>query len=221
MKTAINWNAIDTVLLDMDGTILDLHFDNYFWLIYLPENFAIKHNISFESAFEKLSQQFNTLRGTLNWYCLDYWTDTLQMDIVGLKKNIQHKVAFRPQALAFLQFLKQQNKQVFLATNAHPRSLEIKQLNTRFHQYFDELITSHEFGAPKEQQSFWQQLQKKIEFDNSKTLFIDDSVAVLTSAQQFGIAYLLGIAQPDSQKPPQSMAPFDAIENFNDIMLSE
>ena len=84
MKTAINWNAIDTVLLDMDGTILDLHFDNYFWLIYLPENFAIKHNISFESAFEKLSQQFNTLRGTLNWYCLDYWTDTLQMDIVGL-----------------------------------------------------------------------------------------------------------------------------------------
>lgn len=221
MKTALNWKAIDTVLLDMDGTILDLHFDNYFWLTYLPEKFASKHNITFEHAFEKLSQQFNAIKGTLNWYCLDYWTDTLQMDIVGLKKDIQHKVAFRPQALSFLKFLKQHDKRVYLATNAHPKSLEIKQLNTRFHQYFDELITSHTFGAPKEQQLFWQQLQTKIEFDSAKTLFIDDSVAVLTSAQQFGIEYLLGIAQPDSQKPPQSMAPFNVIEDFTDIMLSE
>ena len=25
----INWQQIDTVFLDMDGTLLDLHFDNY------------------------------------------------------------------------------------------------------------------------------------------------------------------------------------------------
>ncbi|HBT55971.1 MAG TPA: haloacid dehalogenase, partial [Pseudomonas sp.] len=32
----LNWNAIDTVLLDMDGTLLDLHFDNHFWLEHMP-----------------------------------------------------------------------------------------------------------------------------------------------------------------------------------------
>ena len=26
------WRDIDTVLLDMDGTLLDLHYDNHFWL---------------------------------------------------------------------------------------------------------------------------------------------------------------------------------------------
>ncbi|MCP4043692.1 MAG: haloacid dehalogenase, partial [Gammaproteobacteria bacterium] len=32
----INWNSIHTVLLDMDGTLLDLHFDNQFWLEHVP-----------------------------------------------------------------------------------------------------------------------------------------------------------------------------------------
>ena len=38
----IDWNAINTVLLDMDGTILDLHFDNYFWKEYVPQKYAEK-----------------------------------------------------------------------------------------------------------------------------------------------------------------------------------
>ncbi|HNG60363.1 MAG TPA: haloacid dehalogenase, partial [Cellvibrionaceae bacterium] len=39
----IPWQAIDTLLLDMDGTLLDLHYDNYFWLEYLPRAFAAKN----------------------------------------------------------------------------------------------------------------------------------------------------------------------------------
>lgn len=34
-----NWKTIDTVLLDMDGTLLDLHFDNHFWLSLVPQEF--------------------------------------------------------------------------------------------------------------------------------------------------------------------------------------
>ena len=32
----LNWSKIDTVLLDMDGTLLDLHYDSHFWLNVIP-----------------------------------------------------------------------------------------------------------------------------------------------------------------------------------------
>ncbi len=210
----LDWNLIDTVLLDMDGTILDLHFDNYFWLSYLPLVYADKHALTLEQSKEILYQKFNAIRGTLNWYCLDYWTSELQLDIVGLKRAMADKIAFRPQAVEFLTFLQKQNKQVYLLTNAHPKSLEIKLLNTQFHQYFNELYSSHQFGAPKEEQVFWQKAQATIQFDKFRSLFIDDSETILKSARQFGIAYCLGISQPDSQNHPVSYNEFTGVENF-------
>ena len=42
----INWHDIDTVLLDLDGTLLDLHFDNYFWCQHLPLCYARRHGIA-------------------------------------------------------------------------------------------------------------------------------------------------------------------------------
>jgi putative hydrolase of the HAD superfamily len=217
MKT-LPWDRIDTVLLDMDGTILDLHFDNYFWLTFLPEVYARKHQLPVAEAKQQLVQRFDAIRGTLNWYCLDYWSDTLQLDIVALKQQIAHKVAFRPQAEAFLQFLNREKKQVFLVTNAHPKSLEIKLLNGQFHHYFDDLISSHQLAAPKEDPLFWLRLQQRLGFDKSSTLFIDDSVSILHAAAEFGIGFVMGIAQPDSTQPSRQLAHFYCIEHFSDIM---
>ena len=46
----IDWSCIDTVLLDMDGTLLDLHFDNFFWSEHLPRTYALRHQISKEES---------------------------------------------------------------------------------------------------------------------------------------------------------------------------
>ena len=43
---SLPWSDIDTVLLDMDGTLLDLHFDNHFWLEHLPQRYAELHGVS-------------------------------------------------------------------------------------------------------------------------------------------------------------------------------
>lgn len=37
MHFDIAWQEVDTVLLDMDGTLTDLAFDNYFWQTLVPE----------------------------------------------------------------------------------------------------------------------------------------------------------------------------------------
>jgi len=107
---------------------------------------------------------------------------------------------------------------VYLVTNAHRKSLEIKLLNANFHQYFCDLRSSHDFGYPKEEQKYWQLLQDKYQFDCEKTLFVDDSVKILKSAQDYGIKYCLGITQPDLSRDKVDCSPFEAIDDFQEFI---
>jgi len=217
----VDWHNIETVLLDMDGTLLDLYFDNYFWLEHLPKRYAEIHNISISDAKAIIEPLFQQTHGTLNWYCLDYWSDTLKVDIAKLKQEIDHLIAIRPKALDFLRWLEQNSKKRLLVTNAHRDSLNLKLTQTQIHDHLDELISSHDYQAPKEDQSFWRQLQQAHPFDPNTTLLIDDSLAVLRSAQQFGIRYLLCIDQPDSQRPQRDIDEFHSILCFSDVMTAE
>ena len=213
----LDWSAIDTVLLDMDGTLLDLHFDNYFWLDYLPKRYAEHHGIDEQLANTQLHAHIKAHEGTLNWYCLEFWSDTLQMDICALKAEIQHKIQIRPFVVEFLQWARRQNKKLVLITNAHPQGLDLKLEVTRIDQWLDMVISSHEFQQPKEAQAFWQQLHAREDFDPARTLFIDDTVRILKSAENFGVKHLLCIHQPDSQKP-RRIEEYPAIEHFDEIM---
>ena len=199
----------------MDGTILDLEFDNYFWRKYLPRIYADKNELTLQQSKTFLANSYSRIEGKLNWYCLDFWSEQLKLDIAQLKYDIRERVAFRPGAIEFLKFLQQQNKQVLLVTNAHRKSLEIKLLSVKFHQYFDELTSSHDFGYPKEEQMYWKKLHKAYNFELDKTLFIDDSVKILTAAETFGIKYLYGISQPDLSQNEIDCSPFDAIKDFS------
>ena len=102
-----DWNDIDTVLLDMDGTLLDLHFDNYFWLTHLPKRYAETHGVDEAEATQKLHSLIRAHEGTLAWYCIDFWADELKIDILSLKEEVQHKIQIRPFVIEFLQALKQ------------------------------------------------------------------------------------------------------------------
>lgn len=217
-EAVIEWETIDTVLLDMDGTILDLAFDNFFWLEHMPKIYGDKNGLSLEESKKLLASSYGEYQGTLKWYCLDFWSEKLGLDIPKLKLALKDRVSFRPGAIAFLKFLKNNNKRVFLATNAHPKTLEIKLLSAKFHDYFDALTSSHEFGYPKEVQAYWQALQRQISFDPERTLFVDDSVKILHSAKDFGIRHVYGIARPDSGKPEVDSSPFPAIRDFTKVI---
>lgn len=214
----INWQKIDTVLLDMDGTLLDLHYDNHFWMTHLPKRYAEIKNISVEESERKLYKQILELEGTLNWYCLDYWSNSLGVDMTSLKKETQDRIRERPHVNHFLESLKSNNKAVYLVTNAHPSGIEIKFALTNIESYFDNIFSSHQFQIPKEDIGFWQSLSKAINFDPERTLLIDDNVSVLNSAADFGIKHILGIHQPDSQKH-RLLSDIAAIHHFDEIMI--
>lgn len=204
-------------MLDMDGTLLDLHFDNYFWLDHLPQRYAETYNLDRATAIAKLNSEIHQHEGTLQWYCLEFWSNALNMDIRSLKEEIKHKIQIRPHVNEFLTRLRNQGKKVLLVTNAHPQSLSLKLEITRIDNLLDVIVSSHQFKEPKESQKFWQELQHFEHFDPERTLFIDDTVRILDSAKIFGIKYLLGIHQPDS-KIERRMEQYPAIHHFDEIM---
>ena len=138
------------------------------------------------------------------------------MDIRALKEEVKEKIQIRPFAVEFLQRLRALDKKLVLITNAHPQSLDLKLEITHIDQWLDMIISSHQFKQPKEAQEFWHALQAHEQFDPARALFIDDSEAILASAEAYGIAHLLCIHQPDSQKP-RSVDKYPAIYHFDEI----
>ena len=56
----VDWTKVDHVLLDMDGTLLDLAFDNDFWGHQIHAHYAALNKLSYESVvhkFEPLSDR--------------------------------------------------------------------------------------------------------------------------------------------------------------------
>jgi putative hydrolase of the HAD superfamily len=214
----LDWQSNQTVFLDMDGTLLDLHFDNHFWLEHLPIRVAEHEQIPHDQVKAFLHDRYRKMEGTLNWYCLDHWSEALKMDMVALKREVADRIAIREKAEHFLSHLHAQNQRVVLLTNAHRDGVELKFEITGIENHFDRIISSHDFSIPKEAPGFWEKLQTIEDFDKEKTLFVDDNLHVLRNAQAYGIKHLLAIHQPDSQQPPKNTEEFTAIECFTQLM---
>jgi 5'-nucleotidase len=214
----IDWQQIDKVFLDMDGTLLDLHFDNHFWLEHVPRRFAEARGIPLEQSRQELFARYKNVEGTLEWYCVDHWSRELELDIILLKQEVEHLISVHPHVVEFLDAMRRLEKKILLVTNAHQKSLALKMERTRLSGYLDGVVCSHDLGYPKESDEFWQRLQQLEPFDKGRTLFVDDSASVLRSAQDYGIEWLLMVLRPDTNGPVRTTDEFSAIHDFSEIM---
>ena len=214
----LNWTQIDTVLLDMDGTLLDLHYDNHFWLEHVPQRFAEKHGLSIDEAKARLRTRYKAVEGTLDWYCVDYWTRELGLDIPLLKQEVEHLIAVHPHVLDFLHAVRATHRRVLLVTNAHGKAVDIKFRRTQLGGHFDAVVCSHDLRLPKEHPGFWHKLEAVHPFDRTRALLVDDSLPVLRAARNHGIGHLLAVYQPDSKQPDKDVGEFTAIRSFRDIL---
>lgn len=217
-KTALS--NCDTLMLDMDGTLLDLGFDNYVWMELVPEKFAQRHGVSPSEARDSLFAKMRRMRGKLDWYCLDYWSEELDLDIAALHREVNHRIGFLPGAREFLESLAGHQLRVLLVTNSHQTTLDIKTEVTGVVEFFDEIYTSHDLGHAKEDRPFWEALQDAERFDSGRTLFVDDNLTVLASARKFGLRNLLAVARPVSHEPAREVEGFVAIQGVSDLMAS-
>lgn len=198
----------------MDGTLLDLNFDNHFWQRHVPLRYSQARNLPLAVAHEELQSRYHARSGTLEWYSVDYWEAELDLDIMRLKAEVAHLIAVHPHVTDFLDAARAMAKRLLLVTNAHHKSLALKMDRTGLSGYFDQLFTSHEIGLAKENPAFWQRLQQIAPFDPATTLLVDDSLPVLDSAKSFGIAHLVAVMRPDTQQPAKDTSSYAAIEDF-------
>lgn len=217
----LDWSRIDSVFLDMDGTLLDLHFDNHFWLEHVPQRYAEKNGLSRQQALDHLIPLFKSIEGTIDWYCLDHWTRELDLDIALLKEEVKHLIQVHPFVIEFLENLAKAGKRRVLVTNAHQKSLDLKMKSTSLSGLLDKIISAHQLGLPKEETRFWHKLDSIEKYDPQRTLLIDDNLSVLSSAREYGIQHLLAIYKPDSKSGRKDVGSFQAISSFAEIMPEE
>lgn len=218
MSVRLPWARIQTVLLDMDGTLLDLRFDNQFWRELVPMHYAAQHGLSLEQARAEVAVRTQAVEGTLNWYCLDYWSRELALDIVTLKREIAHLIAVHPYVLEFLKALRGAGKRVVLVTNAHPQSLALKMEKTQLASHLDRAVCAHALGSVKEQPEFWPRLRELERFDPVTTLLVDDNLEILRTARGYGIGHLVSVLRPDSTHSPTPPGEFSAIHDFSELL---
>ncbi len=214
----IDWSQIDTVLLDMDGTLLDAHYDNFFWQQHLPRRYAEIHRRNERESHARVESEIASARGTLAWYCVDHWSQQFQLDIPSLKREVAHMIRMRPFVEDFLSRLHRSDKRTVLVTNAHRTVLDLKLDRTGIGRWFDEMVVSHDYKVPKEDLEFWHRLHATHPFTPARTLLIDDNESVLDAARRYGIAHLLTLLQPDSKLDKRLETRFPGIHHFDEIM---
>lgn len=217
-RTPFRWDHYDTVLLDMDGTLLDLRFDNYFWQELVPARFAALHGLPHEEAVAVLEPRFAAARGTLEWYCLDHWSRELGLDVAALKREAEDHIDFLPDVPDFLLAVRELRKRVVLVTNAHHGSLAVKLARTGLERYVDAIHCSHDLGLPKEDAAFWGRLREIEPFEPPRTLLVDDSLPVLRAAHAYGIGRVVAILKPDSSRPSNTAADFHGVEGVAELL---
>lgn len=213
----VAWAQVDTVLLDMDGTLLDLYFDNYFWLQHMPSCYGKKHGLSRDEAWQTLQPLFDEGRGTLAWYCVDHWSEKLAMDVEQMKHDVADKIAVRPHSIDFLQALGHAGKQRILLTNAHHKSMHLKIEHTGIGALLDQQHCTHAFGLAKEQAQFWPVFSEQLGLDLARCVFFDDTPAVLQAAQDAGVGQVVQMLQPDATLPIRETTDFPGIVHFNEL----
>jgi putative hydrolase of the HAD superfamily len=214
----VDWRAIDTVLLDMDGTLLDLAFDTFFWREVVPQRYAALNGITVTAAQQTLGPRFEAKIGTLEWYCLDHWTRDLGMDLRTLKHEHREHIRFLPGAKDFLASLRARGKRSVIVTNAHRDTFAVKAEHTGIDRLVDGVVCSHDFSAPKESIQFWTALARHAPFDAGRTLLLEDSLSVLAAARAYGVRHTVAIRRPDSREPPRAIAGFTAIDGVFELL---
>jgi HAD superfamily hydrolase (TIGR01509 family) len=217
-RSIVDWDAVDTVLLDMDGTLLDLAFDNFFWTKLVPQRFAAQNGISVSAAHELLAPRFEAKMGTLEWYCLDHWTRDLGMDLRALKREHCTHIRFLPGAPEFLARVRERGKRVVVVTNAHRDTFAVKAERTGIDRLVDSVHCSHDFAAPKESAAFWPALARREPFDVARTLLVEDSLSVLAAARAYGVRHTVAIRRPDSQAPPRAIDGYPSIDGVFELI---
>jgi len=213
-SSVLNWDGIDDVLIDMDGTLLDRHFDNFFFEEELPRRYAVMQGLSFEASRERLMAMYRSVEGELAWTDLHYWSGRVGIDVVAMHRELQHLIGFLPGAEDFLKAVRTKGKRLIVLTNAHDTGVAIKSAKTGLDRHVDRIVDAFEVGYLKMRPEYWPACRRLVGFDPGRSLYVDDDETCLVAARHYGIATIIHSAKSSSQLPPVWSSNFVSVEHL-------
>lgn len=217
LVTQMDWDQIQTVMIDMDGTLIDLCFDHVIWNHALPQQLAQKRGISPKEAHDLLYSEYRP-PFPIDFYSIDAWARKTGLDLMQIHKDTSHLLQYRPGAIQFLEFLKARKLRVVIATNCHPKSFELKDSILNIRSKVDAVYSSADFGVAKDEVEYWDCVEQIESFPRSHTLFIDDAQPILDTGWEAGIGHLMTIKQPNCLIPAVSTFFHPVIDDFRDLL---
>ena len=214
----VDWDRVHDVLLDMDGTLLDRHFDNFFFEEELPRRYAAKEGLQFDVSRDRLMAMYRSVEGELAWTDLEYWTGRVGIDVVGMHRELQHMIGFLPGAQQFLEAVRAKGKRIVVLTNAHHTSVAVKSAKTGLDRYVDRIVDAFEVGYLKMRPEYWPACRRLVGFDPSRSLYVDDDESCLDAASRYGIAAIVHSAKSSSQLPPERSSNFPSVEHLSVLL---
>ena len=215
----LNEICLDNIIMfDMDGTLLDLAFDDFIWNEHLPLRYAHHHQCSLEQSQNILFGYYQQYKHTLAWYSSRAWTEKVGMDMLAMQYEHRDKIALRSGCVELLESLNAIGYRCWLVTNADEAGLAMKMQHTGIAPYFEHLISSETLGFAKEDPQFWQELQQRYPFNPEQVVFIDDTHRVLDAAHNYGITQLFTIWQPSSQQSKRTQVDYPALDDLQDLL---
>jgi len=204
IQYTMDLKGLENILLDMDGVLLDTSYDNFFWQKHIPMKYAELKSINSDQAIRITHSLFNYKKGNKDWYDLDYWSNMLGLDVEQekLSADMINRIKLKKGAVDFLERY-HKDKNLFLVTNAHRKTLNIKMKRFPLLKYFKMVICSHELKYVKEEIPFWFILRNKLNINYDKSLLIEDTMDNIKSAYHCGLkSIIIGDTSQNSRNIP-------------------
>ena len=129
-------NTIKIISFDVDGTLVDLEYNDLVWFKEIPELVAKKKKISFEESLKLVKEEYSKLgEYNLNWYDIKYWISYFDLEVSYKKilEKYESQVKIFPDVIPTLKELRKDF--ILIVTTAMPREFLIPKMK-KLEPYF-------------------------------------------------------------------------------------
>lgn len=129
-------NTLKIISFDVDGTLVDLEYNDLVWFKEIPELVAKKKKINFEESLKLVKEEYSRLgEHNLNWYDIKYWISYFDLEVSYKKilEKYESQIKIFPDVIPTLEELKKDF--TLIVTTAMPREFLIPKMK-KLEQYF-------------------------------------------------------------------------------------
>ena len=213
-----NMNDIKGAIFDLDGTVFDsMHIWSDIGLRFLREK-GVEPEPGIEDEFVKMS-----MTQAAEYYIKNIDpTETVLGIVEAVNKLVEgfyySDVLLKDGVKEFLEFLKQRNVKMCVATATDMHLVERALIRNGIRDYFDEIFTCTSVGAGKDSPVIYDKALDFLGTDKSNTYIFEDALYAIETANKAGYK-ILGIKDISEKADPETVKSFCNfyIEDYSEI----